>query len=149
MAVTNLGYNTVVEYIGDNTIDLDGTAGITAALFVNTFTFTATNSALADVVPATHEVSGSGYVRDILTQTWVNAAGTVTFDTGDATFSATGGSITASDMVVFDDAVTTPVVDALMFSIDFGADEVAGDGTDFIVAPHATQGWFQASYVNA
>jgi len=41
--------------------------------------------------------------------TWVESAGTVTFDAADTVWTASGGSITARFAVIYDDTVTAPV----------------------------------------
>ncbi|KKM07324.1 hypothetical protein LCGC14_1735050, partial [marine sediment metagenome] len=68
------------------------------------------------------------------------AAGVWMIDAADASWTASGGSIPSTgdctDADIIDDTITTPL-DGLMFDIDFGAAESAGDGTDFIVSFHA------------
>jgi len=145
MAVQNRAPDKVVEYIGDGTIDLDGDTFIFAMLN-NTHVYNAANDVLADVVA--NEISGNGYGRDTLAATWVESAGTVTFDSDDPTFTASGGSIVASDGVLFDDTPTTPVIDPIIVDIDFDGDQTAGDGTQFIVSVNAS-GWFTAAYADA
>lgn len=145
MAVQNRAPDKLVEYIGDGSIDLDDDTFIFAMLNA-THTYSAANDALADV--SANEISGNGYSRDTVAPTWVESSGTVTFDTADPTFSASGGPIAATDGVLFDDTPTTPVADPLIVDIDFDGEQSAGDGTDFIVAVNAS-GWFTSAYVDA
>lgn len=145
MAILNLGYNSFIHNVGIGVIDLDGDAP-TAMLLNATHVHNAANSVLADIVA--NEISGNGYARDVLTETYTVASGVSTFNSDNAVFSAVGGSIAADDLVVFDDTPVSPA-DPLCFGIDLDGTQTAGAGTDFIVDPHDTQGWFQAQYVNA
>ena len=97
-------YDTFREYMGDGTIDLDDDTFI-MGLSTSTYTFASTHSTLTDI---TNELSGNGYARDTLTATWVRSSGTVTFDTDDGAFTASGGSITARRAWIFDDTPTSP-----------------------------------------
>ncbi len=137
MVVSINRYNKWPEYFGDNTADLDDDA-FYQMLMNASHVFTATNTIRTDV--STNQIAtangytqatGGGTGEILLTTTWVESAGVVTFDAVDTTWTASGGSIgPATDLVLFDDT-TTAVVDALAYSIDFDASETAGDGTDF------------------
>ena len=144
MAVTMNRYNKWPEYFGDNTADLDADA-FHLMLMNSSHVFTATNTIRTDV-SANQLATANGYTqatggltgKAIASVTWVESGGTVTFDGGDITWTASGGSIgPATDCVIFDDT-TTAVVDALAYSIDFGAAETAGDGTDFKITWNAS-----------
>ncbi len=137
--VTINRYNKMMEYGGDNSIDFDGDQFF-CMLMTGTHTYTAANTIRTDV--SGNQISGgSGYTQatggltgeEMLSPTWVESGGVVTFDGADISWTASGGDIgPAEDMVLFDDT-TTAVVDALMYSIDFIGPETAGDGTDFKV----------------
>jgi hypothetical protein len=73
----------------------------------------ATHEALADV---TNEVTGSGYVRDTLAAVTLTepVAGTWRFDSEDAVFNASGGSIIARFWFMYNDTSTSPL-DMLCF----------------------------------
>lgn len=137
MAVSMNRYNKWPEYFGDNTADLDGDV-FDLMLMNSSHTFTATNTIRANVVAnqlATAngytQATGGGTGKLISSVTWVESSGTITFDGGDITWTASGGDIgPATDCVITDDT-TTAVIDALAYSIDFGAAETAGNGTDF------------------
>jgi len=100
------------EYIGDGTIDLDGDT-FKCALYQSTSNVATTSiNALAT---ATNEVANAnGYTTGgvtLVTPTWVENAGTVTFDANDLTdaWTATGGNIVARFAVIYDDTVAAPV----------------------------------------
>lgn len=111
MATTTMSftfYDSFKEKMGDNTIDMDdATAGYFKVL-LTTSTYTpnaGTHTALTDI---TNEVTGSGYARQNLANiSWVESAGTVTFDADNTVFTASGGSIVARYFVIFADGDTT------------------------------------------
>lgn len=137
MAVTINRYNQFPEFFGDNSIDLDGDT-FKLALMNSSHTFTATHTQFSDV-SANDLATGSGYTnpgKDLASVTWVNSAGTITFDAGDVTWTASGGSIgPADDGVLYSDTSTN---DLLAYSIDFDGSQTAGDGTDFVVTWNAS-----------
>lgn len=126
-------YNKLGEYMGDNTMDMDADT-FTLALMTASHTFTATNTVWADV-SANEIASANGYTtpgQNLTTPTWVESAGTVTFDAVDVTWNATGAGITSTDAVLYDNTPAAPL-DPLMYSIDFEGSQTAGAGTDFKV----------------
>lgn len=145
MAVTFNRYNKMLEYIGDNTIDLDdNTIGFFIMLMNSSHTFTATNTIRTDVsanqiatANGYTQATGGGTGKQVGTATWVESSGTLTWDHPDITWTASGGSIAADDGVVFDDDATA-AVDALMYSLDFGGTQTATDGGTFNVNPNAS-----------
>lgn len=101
-------------------------------------TFDATNTTLAGITK-TEVASGNGYTTG--GQALANVAVT-TVTTNDAkftadtvTWTATGGSITASYAILFNDTDTD---DPPLLFIDFGGAESAGDGTDFKIIWNAS-----------
>lgn len=101
-------------------------------------TFNATNTTLAGITK-TEVASGNGYTTG--GQALANVAVT-TVTTNDAkftadtvTWTATGGSITASYAILFNDTDTD---DPPLLFIDFGGAESAGDGTDFKIIWNAS-----------
>jgi hypothetical protein len=92
------------EYMGDNTIDMDG--DIWEVRLYTSASNIATTS-VGDATTATNELSGSGYSAKVVVGTWNRATGTVTFDTADAAYLAAGGSITARFAAIVD-TTTTP-----------------------------------------
>lgn len=87
----------------------------------------------------TEATAGTGYTAGGATLAGV-AVTTVTtndarFDANDVTWSATGGSISATHAVLYND---TEVDDPPVAYIDFGGTETAGSGTDFIITWNAS-----------
>lgn len=103
-------YNSFREYVADGTIDLDTHV---FKVLLTTSSYTPSAASHTQISDITNELSGSGYARYTLTATWTRSGATVTFDSDDATFTASGGSITARYAVIFDDTTTSPA-DALV-----------------------------------
>jgi hypothetical protein len=94
-------------------------------------TFDATDATLADT-GGTEATTGTGYTAGGATLSNV-AVTTVTtndakFDADDASWTASGGSITASYGIIYNDTDTD---DPPVAFIDFDGSQSAGDGTDF------------------
>lgn len=144
MAVTFNRYDKFPEYFGDGTIDLDGDA-FHCMLMNASHTFAQANTVRTDV-SANQIATANGYTqatggltgKALGSVTWVEASGTLTFDSADISWSASGGAIAATDLVVFDD---TAASDELCWSIDFDGEQSAADGTTFLVSVNAS-GWF-------
>ncbi len=134
-------YDQFIEYLGDHS---GATAGIDAnndtfkiELYNDTHTFVATHQDRADI-SANAVATGGGYTnpgQDLTTVAWTNSSGTTTWDADDNTWTAASGTIpnagNANNAVIYDDTSVTPSVDLLVCNIDFEANELAGDGTDF------------------
>ena len=95
-------YDSFPEFMGDGTIDMDNDT-FKMALFTsssNAATVT-TNTLYSDL---TNEVANAnGYTTTGVTLTgvtWAHSGGTTTFDTGDAVWTASGGSIVARFAVI-------------------------------------------------
>lgn len=148
MAVTIDAYDQFIALIGDGTVDLNSDA-LKGMLLNTSHTRTVTNTLKSQIVA--NEIAGAnGYTTGGLALTslaYTQTAGTVTFDSADLTWSASGGSIAASDCVIYDDTTTSPL-DALLIDIDLDGLQTAGDGTDFIVRPNAS-GWYTGSMTGA
>lgn len=147
MAVSINFYDKFKEYFGDGTIDLD-TDVFRAMLMNSSHTFAPANTVRTDV-SANQISNGNGYTqatgggtgKSIGTVTWGETSGTVTFDTPDVSWTASGGTIDATDLVVFSDDAAT---DELCWSVDFDVNTTplsAGDNTDFLITVNAS-GWF-------
>jgi len=101
-------------------------------------TFDATNTTLA-ATGGTEVANDNGYTTGGATLGSV-AVTTVTtndakFDAADATWTASGGVITASYGIIYND---TDANDPPVAFIDFGGSETAGDGTDFKIIWNAS-----------
>lgn len=134
MAVTIGNYDQFGEYFGDNGINLDGDV-FKVELYNSTHTFTPANNDRADILANALATDGFGYTnpgQNLASVTWVNAAGVITWDAADVTWTASGGAIGPADFcVIYSDTSTVPAADLLALDIQFGASETAGDGTDF------------------
>lgn len=109
-------YDSFLEYVADGTIDIDDDS-FTMALVSSTYTpDTANHTTWSDASGA--EVSGGGYSAYSLTQTWVESGGTATFDTDDATFTASStGTITARYAIIYDDTPAAPADPLVAYSL--------------------------------
>jgi hypothetical protein len=101
-------------------------------------TFDATNTTLAGT-GGTEVANANGYTTGGVALTGV-AVTTVTtndakFDANDASWTASGGAITASYAILYND---TDANDPPVAFIDFGGSESAGDGTDFKIVWNAS-----------
>jgi hypothetical protein len=101
-------------------------------------TFDATNTTLAGT-GGTEATTGTGYTAGGAALTGV-AVTTVTtndakFDANDVTWTASGGAVTASYAILYND---TDANDPPVAFIDFGGSESAGDGTDFKIVWNAS-----------
>jgi hypothetical protein len=96
-------------YEGDGVIDY-GADTFKMALYLSTSNVAATS--VDPIASATNEVATAfGYTAGGVTvaATYTESAGTVTFDTADAVWNASGGDITARFAVIYDDTVAAPV----------------------------------------
>ena len=136
MAVTISFYDTFIELMGDNTIDMDGDTF--KIELHNAYTFSAAHDERADV-SGTALATGNGYTnpgQNLASVTWSQTSGTTTGDAADVTWSASGGSIgPATEAIIYSDTSTN---DKLVCDIDFGGSQTAGDGTDFKITFNAS-----------
>lgn len=146
-------YNKTKEWIGDGTIDLDaGDAYFSVILATSSYTPALTHSTYADV--STNEVAnGNGYTTggDFPgSVTWTESSGTVTFDSADPSWTASGGSITARYAVLVHVAAgsgvpqSTDKIMAYTLLDNSPADVVAADGAALTIAL-AAGGYFTVS----
>ena len=146
-------YNKTKEYIGDGTIDLDaGDAFFSVILVTSSYTPALTHSTYADV-SANEVANGNGYTTggDFPgTTTWTESSGTVTFDSADPSWTASGGSITARYAVLVHVAAGTGVpqstdkILAYCLLDNTPADVSAADGNAFTITLDST-GYFTVS----
>ena len=135
MAVTISLYNHTAARFADGSNAVGDTYKV---LLATSATFDATNTTLAGVTK-TEVANGNGYTTGGATLGSV-AVTTVTtddakFDANDVTWTASGGTITASYAILYND---TDANDPPVAFIDFGASESAGDGTDFKIIWNAS-----------
>ena len=139
MAVTISFYDQFVEFVGDGGIDLDSDT-FDIILMDATHVFTQANVNKADI-SANEIATAFGYTqgaKTLASVTWASAAAVQTFDAADITWTASGGSIAATDAVIYSETSTAPSADLLMCSIDFDGLQTAGDGTNFVITFNAS-----------
>lgn len=135
-------YHTAKEYLGDGTLDLDLDT-IKCALFLSTSNAATLTNTVNEYGDLTNEhANGNGYTTGGVTvaATWVESAGTITFDVADAVWTASGGSIVARFAVLYAN-VTRTIVDPLiaMTLLDnTPADVTVTDGNTLTVAINAS-----------
>lgn len=108
-------YDQFPEFLGDGGIDMDDDTFI-CNLYLSTSN-AATLSTTAKASVTNQVATGNGYTQDtetIVSPTWVSSSGTVTFDSADPAWTASGGSIVARFAVIYDDTATLPSADLLI-----------------------------------
>lgn len=130
MAVTVSLYNHTLQRFAAG---LNAASDTYKVMLCSSATFDATNTTLAGITK-TETTNGNGYTTGGLTLSGVSVSTVTTndakFDADDATWSATGGSISATKAILYNstDTDSPPVL-----MIDFGGTESAGAGTDFLI----------------
>lgn len=132
------------EYAGDGTIDLDADS-FKINLYLSTSNI-ATTSVDAKSAATNQVATANGYTQDtevINAPTWVESAGTVTFDVSgaDPAWTASGGSITARVAAIYDDTVASPVIDPIVCHSlldNAPADVVVTDSNTLTIAMNAS-----------
>lgn len=139
MAVTISFFDSFIEAMGDNTIDMDAASNFKIEL-CNAYTFSAAHTQRSDW-SGTALATGNGYTNPgllLTSPTWGHTGSTTTFDAADASWTAATGDIgPATDAIIYADLTTVPV-DAGVCAIDFGGSQTAGDGTDFKITFNAS-----------
>lgn len=123
------------EYKGDNTIDMDNDS-FEMRLYTSASNIATTS--VGDATTATNELSGNGYAADTLVTTWTRSGGTVTFDSDNALFTASGGSITARYAAIIDTTTTPDEVVAHSLLDNTPADVTVTDGNTLTVQINAS-----------
>ena len=112
------------------------------ALFLSTSNI-ATTSINALSTATNQHANANGYTTGglvIASPTWIESAGTVTFDTSNAVWTATGGEIRARFGGIYDDTITSPVADPIVCHSlldNAPADKVATDTKTFTITMNA------------
>lgn len=143
MAVTISRYNhTLKRFIEGSNVT--GDTYKIALYSTLTFNATATTKAAAES-GATQIATANGYTQNAKTLSGISIdiAGSngVKVDFDDVVWTASGGAITASKALVYND---TDADDPPLFYIDFDGSQSAGDGTDFKVVISANGILYQA-----
>jgi hypothetical protein len=128
-------YNEFKETLGKKLIDLSSDT-FKVALFTSTSNAGSATLATATYATLTNELAnGNGYLTGGVTAaaTWVRSTGTVTFDTADTTWTASGGSLTARFAVLYDSTPATKYLIAYALLDSAPADVVVSDGNSLSV----------------
>lgn len=133
---------------GDGTFDFDANT-FKVALFLsssNANTLTA-HSILADLT--NQHANANGYTTGGVTvaATWVESAGTVTFDTADAIWTASGGSIVARFAVIYGSGTLNGLVNPVLAVclLDTAPADVTATDTNTFTVQMAAGGLLQLS----
>lgn len=135
MAVSISLYNHTAKLFADGSLAVGDTYKVK---LLSAATFDATHTTLA-ATGGTEATSGTGYTSG--GQALANVAVTTVttndakFDADDLTWTASGGSITASYAIIYND---TDADDPPIAFIDFDGSQSAGDGTDFKIVWNAS-----------
>lgn len=135
MAVTISLYNHTAKLFADGS---NAVADTYKVMLCTAATFNAANTTLAGVTK-TEVASGNGYTTGGATLANVTVSTVTTndavFDADDATWTASGGSITASYAILYNatDANSPPLA-----FVDFGGSQTAGDTTQLKVVWNAS-----------
>lgn len=135
MAITISPYNHTAKLFADGS---NAAADTYKIKLYSSATFDATNTTLAGIT-GTEATTGTGYTAggQALSNVTVTTVTTndAKFDADDVTWTASGGSITASYAVIYND---TDANDPPLAFIDFDGSQSAGDTTDFKVIWNAS-----------
>lgn len=111
-------YDLAKKYLADGTHDLDDTTNWRIALFLSTSNANTLSVGTAVYGDLTNEhANANGYTTGgvaLLSETWTNSAGTITFDAGDVVWTASGGPITARYAVIYKNATVNSIVKPLL-----------------------------------
>jgi hypothetical protein len=123
------------EFMGDNTIDMDND---TFEMRLYTSASNIATTSVGDATTATNEVSGNGYAADVLVTTWTRSGGTVTWDSDDGSYTASGGSITARYAAIIDTTTTPDEVVCHSLLDNAPADVTVTDGNTLTIQINAS-----------
>ncbi len=111
-------YEVAKKYLADGTHDLDDTTNWKMALYLSTSNANTLSVGTGVYGDLTNEhANANGYTTGgvaLTGITWVNAAGTITFDCNDPVWTATGGSIVARFAVIYRNATVNTIVKPLL-----------------------------------
>jgi hypothetical protein len=134
-------HDKIKEYMGDGSTDLD-THTFKIILCLSTSNIATTS--IDGYATVTNEVTtANGYTqgdKTLTSVTWTESSGTVTWDSADPVWTASGGSITARFAAVYNDSQAAPVADPIVCHSlldNAPADVTATDGNTLTVQINA------------
>lgn len=133
-------YNNFPELMADGTIDLDDDV-FKVQLHTSSYTPNAeTHTVKADL--SNEHASGNGYTTGgfTITQTWTQSTTTLTFDSDDPNWTASGAPITARYAVIVDDTPASPADPLVAYSLldNSPADVSVSDGNTLTLEINAS-----------
>lgn len=137
-------YSKAKEYMPNGTIDVDShTFKVqlhTSSYSPNLNTHTVRADLTNELATANGYTAGGATLGSI---TWSSSSGTATFDAADTTWTASGGSITARNAVIYDDTPSSPLDPLLGYVLldTTPADVTATDGNPFTLQWNASGIW--------
>ena len=143
-------HDKVKEYMGDGTIDLDADT-FKVGLFLSTSNV-ATTSINALSTATNQHANANGYTTGGVTLssvTWTESSGTITFDAANMTdaWTAASGSIVTRFAVLYDDTVSSPVIDPILAHclLDNSPADITVTDTNTLSITFPAGGIFQSS----
>ena len=135
-------HDKIKEYIGDGSTDLD-THTFNIILCLSTSNIATTS--VDDYGSVTNEVAtANGYTQGtkaLTSVTWTESSGTITWDSANPVWTASGGSITARFAAIYNDSQAAPVADPIVCHSlldNAPADVTATDGNTLTVQMNAS-----------
>ena len=132
-------YDTFKERLGDGGHDLDADTFYVALFLSTSNCATLTHDKLADLT--NQHANANGYLtggQALGNVTWVEAAGTVTFDCDAEVFTANGGSIVCRFAVIYNFTHADDLLVASSLLDNAPADVTATDGNTLTITMHAS-----------
>lgn len=134
-------YDVFLEQLGNELHDLNATDVIKCALLTSSYTPNTDSDVSFSVIDANEVSSGTGYSTGGYTvaATWDATTGTLTFDTANATWTASGGSIVARYAVLYNSSAGGSN-DLIAYCLldNTPADVTATDGNDLNINMNAS-----------
>lgn len=124
-------YDSFKEKMADGTLDLDNNT-FKCALFTSSLTPSQTDDLYSALTGEVAEAFGYTTGGETLTTvTWVESGGTVTFDSDDISWNATGGSLVARYAIIYESSTSQLVAMSLLDNTP--ADVTVTDGNTLLI----------------
>lgn len=128
-------YDSFPERMGNKVFEMDTDAFYMALYLSTSNAATTSNNNKADLTNEHANANGYTTGGTSITPTWSYSGGTTTWDTTDAQWTASGGSIVARFAVIWDDTPTSPADPLLCYSLldNAPADVTVTDGNTLTI----------------